>query len=64
MGRVRGKWIKNLSKKLVEKFPDKFNNKFEDNKKFLEKLKIIDDKPVRNRIAGYIVDVVNKKRIK
>lgn len=62
MGRIRGKWIKNMSKKLVEQYPSRFSNKFEDNKKFLDELKIINDKPVRNKIAGYIVVVVEKKK--
>ena len=53
-----------MSKKLVEQYPDKFNDKFDDNKKALEELKIIDDKPIRNKIAGYIVSVVEKKKIK
>jgi ribosomal protein S17E len=64
MGRVRGKWIKNMSKRLVEHYPDKFNNKFEDNKKFLNELNIISDKPVRNKVSGYIFSVVEKKKIK
>jgi ribosomal protein S17E len=64
MGRVRGKWIKNMSKRLVEQYPNNFNNKFEDNKKFLDELKIMDDKLIRNKIAGYIVSVVEKKKIK
>jgi len=64
MGRIRGKFIKNISKKLVEQYPDRFSNKFDENKKVLDELKIIDDKPVRNKIAGYIVVVVEKKKIK
>jgi small subunit ribosomal protein S17e len=63
MGRIRGKWVKNIAKKLVEKYPDKFNNNFDDNKKFIEGLKIIDDKPIRNKIAGYIVSEVQKRKI-
>jgi small subunit ribosomal protein S17e len=63
MGRVRGKWIKNIAKKLVEKYPDKFNNKFEDNKKALDEMDIIDDKLMRNKIAGYIINIVEKKKI-
>ena len=63
MGRIRGKWVKNIAKKLIEKYPDKFNNNFDNNKKFIESLKIIDDKPIRNKIAGYIVSEVQKKRI-
>ena len=64
MGRVRGKWIKNMSKRLVEQYPGKFNNKFEDNKKFLDGLNLIKDKPIRNKVAGYIVVVVEKKKLK
>ena len=64
MGRIRGKGIKNLAKKLVELFPDKFNNKFEDNKKALDAFALLKDKPIRNKVAGYIVDVVLKKKIK
>ena len=63
MGRIRGRWIKNLAKKFAEQYPDRFNNNFENNKKVLEELKIIDDKSVRNKVAGYIADVVEKKRI-
>ena len=63
MGRIRGKWVKNIAKKLVERYPDKFNNNFDDSKKFIEGLKIIEDKPIRNKIAGYIVSEVQKRRI-
>ena len=62
MGRIRGKSIKNLAKKLVELYPDKFSNKFEDNKKSLDSFELLKDKPVRNKVAGYIVDVINKKK--
>jgi len=64
MGRIRGKSIKNLSKKLVELYPDKFNNKFEDNKKVLDSFDLLTDKSTRNKVAGYIVCVVEKKKLK
>ncbi|MEM5872544.1 MAG: 30S ribosomal protein S17e [Candidatus Aenigmatarchaeota archaeon] len=64
MGRIRSKWIKNLAKSLVEQYPDKFSTKFEDNKRALDELKIVDDKSTRNKIAGYIISVVEKKKIK
>ena len=64
MGRIRGKGIKNLAKKLVDLYPDKFNDKFEDNKKVLEKSELLKDKPTRNKVAGYIVTVVNKGKAK
>jgi small subunit ribosomal protein S17e len=55
MGRIKTTWIKNVGKELVEKFPDKFSEDFDVNKKFLESLKVIEDKSVRNKVAGYIV---------
>ena len=64
MGRIRGKSIKNLAKKLVELYPDKFSNKFEDNKKVLDEFSLLKDKPTRNKVAGYIVDVVEKRKRK
>ena len=64
MGRIRGKSIKNLAKKLVELYPDKFSNKFEGNKKVLDEFNLLKDKPIRNKVAGYIVDVVEKRKRK
>ena len=63
MGRIRGKWVKNIAKRLIVKYPDKFNNNFDNNKKVIEEMKIIEDKPIRNKIAGYIVSEVQKKKI-
>lgn len=62
MGRVRAKWIKNVAEELVKRNPDDFDNNFENNKKILEEMKIIDSKLMRNKIAGYIVTTVKKKR--
>ena len=62
MGRIRTKMVKNLSKKLVEINPEKFNTNFENNKKVLEEMKLFADKPVRNKVAGYIVTVVEKSK--
>jgi small subunit ribosomal protein S17e len=61
MGRIRGKWIKNLAKKFVEKYPDLFTTNFENNKKVLEEMKLLDDKPIRNKVAGYMVDLIQKR---
>jgi small subunit ribosomal protein S17e len=63
MGRIRGRWIKSLSRKLVEKYPDKFSTNFESNKKTLVEMNLLEDKPIRNKVAGYIVDVIEKKVI-
>lgn len=62
MGRIRTKMIKKLSKKLVEQYPEKFSPDFEKNKQALNEMQLFSDKPVRNKIAGYIVNVVEKTK--
>jgi len=62
MGRIRTKWIKKISKELVVKYPDRFNVEFANNKKVLVELKLFDEKPLRNKVAGYIVKVVQNKK--
>ena len=62
MGRIRTKMIKKLSKRLVENNPEKFNKNFENNKKVLNEMQLFSDKPVRNKVAGYIVNVVEKSK--
>lgn len=63
MGRIRGRWIKNLSRKLFEKHPSMFSSSFEENKKNLESLKLLEDKPIRNKVAGYMVEISQEKKI-
>lgn len=54
--------VKNMSKKLVENYPEKFSSNFENNKKVLNEMQLFCDKPVRNKVAGYIVTVVEKSK--
>ncbi|NIO44895.1 MAG: 30S ribosomal protein S17e [Candidatus Aenigmarchaeota archaeon] len=61
MGRIRGKWIKNMAEKLVEQYPEKFSKNFKNNKEILEEMGLIDDKVVRNKIAGYIISILEKR---
>lgn len=56
MGRIRTREVKTLSKNLVEKFPEKFDKDFENNKNVLKELNV-KSKWMRNRIAGYIVNL-------
>ncbi|MHA1285108.1 MAG: 30S ribosomal protein S17e [Promethearchaeota archaeon] len=58
MGKVRTVLIKNISKELITKYPDVFTIDFEINKKLLDKYLEIDSKHLRNRIAGYIVNLL------
>jgi len=52
-----------MAKQLIEQHPDKFSDNFENNKKTLNKLEIISDKPVRNKVAGYITTIVKKRGV-
>ena len=61
MGKVRTVLIKNISKELINKYPDVFTTEFEENKKLLEKYLEIDSKHLRNRISGYIVNLLKIK---
>jgi len=61
MGKVRTILIKNVSKELVNKYPDVFTIDFEANKKLLDKYLDVDSKHLRNRISGYIVNLLKIK---
>ena len=61
MGKVRTVLIKNISKELIMKYPDVFTNDFEANKKILDEYLDVDSKHLRNRISGYIVNLLNIK---
>jgi small subunit ribosomal protein S17e len=58
MGKVRTILIKNVSKELISKYPDIFTTDFEENKKLLDKYLEIDSKHLRNRISGYLVNIL------
>ena len=58
MGKVRTVLIKKISKDLINKYPDVFTVDFETNKKLLDKYTEIDSKHLRNRISGYIVNLL------
>lgn len=62
MGRIRTRFIKNLSEDLVEKYPGKFTADFKKNVEVLKELNIIEEKFTRNKLAGYIVKVIKKKK--
>ena len=58
MGKVRTILIKKVSKELVNKYPNVFTTDFERNKILLDKYLEIDSKHLRNRISGYIVNII------
>ncbi len=61
MGKIRTILIKNVSKELIEKYPNIFTTDFNKNKDLLNKYAEIDSKHLRNRIAGYIVNLLKIK---
>lgn len=61
MGKIRTILIKNISKELIEKYPNIFSTDFNENKDLLNKYAEIDSKHLRNRIAGYIVNLLKIK---
>ena len=58
MGKVRTVLIKKVSKELINKYPDVFTTDFEINKRLLDKYIEFDSKHLRNRISGYIVNLL------
>ncbi|MBY9002899.1 MAG: 30S ribosomal protein S17e [Candidatus Lokiarchaeota archaeon] len=58
MGKVRTILIKKVSKELINKYPDVFTTDFDSNKRLLDKYIEADSKHLRNRISGYIVNLL------
>ena len=63
-GKVRTELEKKIARELVERFPDKFTTDFETNKKLVDTFTNISSKKLRNRVAGYITQLQNQKKLK
>lgn len=63
MGRVRQTYVKRLAKDLVSADEEKFSEDFEENKEALQETGEFTSKRLRNRVAGYIVRVVQNKEL-
>jgi len=61
MGNIRTAQIKNVSERLVKMFPEKFSKDFDQNKKIIDQLLNIKSKDVRNKVAGYITHLIERK---
>ena len=61
MGKVRTILIKKVSKELINKYPYVFTTDFERNKKLIDKYLEVDSKHLRNRISGYVVNLMKIK---
>ncbi|MDY6765789.1 MAG: 30S ribosomal protein S17e [Candidatus Nanohaloarchaea archaeon] len=62
MGRVRPKHVKRLSRQLVEEHGDRFEEDFDHNKEVLKEMDFVESKKLRNRVAGYIISVLENKK--
>lgn len=63
MGRVRQTYVKRLAKDLVSADEEKFSEDFDENKETLQETGEFTSKRLRNRVAGYIVRVVQNKEL-
>ncbi|MFB6144770.1 MAG: 30S ribosomal protein S17e [Candidatus Nanohaloarchaea archaeon] len=61
MGRVRQTYIKRLAKDLVAADSERFSDDFDENKEELKEMDEFKSKKLRNRVAGYIVRVVDNR---
>lgn len=60
MGRVRPTHIKRLARELADE--GDFNEDFEHNKEVLKELGEFESKKLRNRVAGYLVRVMENRK--
>lgn len=61
MGKVRTSTVKIMAMHLMEQYGEKFTKDFVENKRLISTLTTIKAKHLRNRVAGYITRMVNKK---
>ncbi|MFB6174376.1 MAG: 30S ribosomal protein S17e [Candidatus Nanohalobium sp.] len=61
MGRVRQTYVKRLAKDLVTADKERFSEDFDENKEELKETEEFKSKKLRNRVAGYIVRVVQNR---
>ena len=62
MGRVRSTYIKRAARELLKRYPDKFSTDFKQNCLALDELVNVRSKPLRNRIAGYLSNLLKQKK--
>ena len=61
MGRIKTQQVKSITNLIFKKYPGRFNKDFDQNKKVLNELAIIQSKKIRNTIAGYLTRLAQKQ---
>lgn len=63
MGRIKTALIKRVTKKLVREYGDRLTTSFEENKKVVDEVTIMQSKKLRNVIAGYATRLTKRKEV-
>ena len=61
MSNIRPSFIKTRELRLLEIYPDKFTDDFETNKHLVVEFTDVDNKRMRNWIAGYITRYIQRR---
>ena len=61
MGNIRPSFIKIRALSLIERYPDQFTTDFDENKGLVERFTDVENKKMRNWIAGYITRYKQRK---
>ena len=61
MGNIRPSFIKIRAIRLCEEYPDKFNDDFENNKALVAEFTDVENKRMRNWIAGYVTRYMQRR---
>ena len=61
MGNIRPSFIKIRAIRLCEEYPDQFNDDVDNNKKLVEEYTDVDNKRMRNWIAGYVTRYMQRR---
>lgn len=64
MGRIRTRYVKLKTEKILNKYRDRFTTDFAENKRTLDKIADIGSKTLRNKMAGYITKKIKKEKAK
>ena len=63
MGRIKTALIKRVTKKLVKEHGDMLTTDFNENKKVVDEVAIVQSKKLRNVVAGYATRLTKRKEV-